>query len=125
MLARIRHSKRGMNSRDAATDDENIRINRNAPLFETLVKGNAPCGSAHKVHRFGGGSISVLVYPRDMLANIYELKKEGIDSSPAQNIAEGLLVQHRRTRSHYDPVELMISNISADDVLARIRTHVL
>ena len=72
-----------------------------------------------------GGLRAVGVHPRVVLADVDHVEEERVQSAGLGGAPEGVLVQQRRAGGNDDAVELELADVLLNQLLARVRAHVL
>ncbi len=125
LLAGVGEGHRRVDARDAAADHQHIGMDRHFLHFERLVMGHAlDCGARERLG-FLGGFLAVGVHPRVVLADVDHVEEERVQPAGLGGAPEGVLVQERRTGGNDDAVELELADVLLDELLARVRAHVL
>ena len=125
LLAGVGQGQRRVDAGDAAADHEDVGMDGNFLHLERPVVRHALDGGAGQRHGLGRGRRAVGVHPRVVLADVHHVEKEGIQPAGGDGVAEGVLVEQRRTRGHDHPVEVELLDVLLDELLARVRAHVL
>ena len=125
LLAGVSQRQGRVDAGDAAAHDQHVGMDRHLLHLKGPVMRDAPDGGAGEGLGFRGGLGAVGVHPRVVLADVDHVEKEWVQSAGFDRAAEGVLMQERRARRHDDPIQAELLDVLLNQLLARIRAHVL
>ena len=125
LIARLSHVQRGLNTGDAAADDQRALGYRTGARGERRVALYLGDGGARQNDRLIGGFVHFLMNPGALLADVGDLHHIGVQSRQHRGLAEGRFMHTGRTGADHHAVQIVFLDGAADHALSVFRAHVL
>jgi hypothetical protein len=125
LVAAVGDVERCLDAGDAAADHEGALGDGDADALQRPVVLDLLDDRAGDVDGFRGGLAAVFMDPAAVLADVGHLAEVRVEAGLVTGAAERLLVHVRRARSDHDAGEVVLFDGLLDQLLARVRAHVL
>ena len=124
-LTGVGQGQRGVNTANAAADNQHVRVDRHSLHLERLMVRHTPDGRVGEGHRLACRFAPVSVHPGVVLTGVHHLEIKRIQAGRRRRLPEGVLVQQGRARRHHNAVQPVLPDVLLDQLLPGIRTHIL
>ncbi len=125
LLAGVGQLERGLDTGDAAADDQDIGINVNHARGERRQKPGTVHRAVQERFGLGGAFFNIMRDPGYLLADVHDGQQILIKARGREHLAESLFVHQRRTSGHNNAIQLMFFDVIGDHFLSGCGTHEL